>query len=265
MSKWAAISVDLEPNKDGTLEGVTEAMEWFNETVPRGTVYATYRIATELPGPIADMANDHEIGVHVHPREFGHEHDSLAQLDGERQRELIIETRAAVADAADLKPNNLVAFRAGRHSASDTTISVLADLGFTVDASVNVNYNEHLPHSLLGHQAPFKIRSGLVELPTTYGHPPIISRIGVRAFPSRTVTATANTLRTDKRGTTGLTVLRWLLDLDSPFSFYMHPYDATSYQTGLENNGKIFTGRFESLLDGYGGEFLTASDVFHYQ
>lgn len=144
-SKWLAFSVDLEPNKDGTLTGIEKAMAWFDETVPRGTVYTTYRIATELPDVVAALAVDNEIGVHVHPREFGHDHDQLAELSTDRQRGLIRRTRAAVAEAASMRSDDIVSFRAGRHSASEATFAVLADLGFTVDASINVRYTEYLP------------------------------------------------------------------------------------------------------------------------
>lgn len=261
MSEWVAFSVDLEPNKDDTLSGIAEAMAWYDGTVPHGTVYATHRIATELPDMIGDLATDHEIGVHVHPREFGHDHDQFARLPADRQRELLTDTRGALAAAADIPEREVTAFRAGRHSASETTLQILSDLDFTVDASVNVNYTEFLPDSLTNRQGPFLLESGLVELPTSYGRPPLFSRIGLRAFPGRTLTATANTLRTDKRGTTGLAVLRWLLNRDSPFSFYMHPYDATSHHTEVENSGQVFRARVESLLADFDGEFLTAGEI----
>ena len=35
--QWFAFSVDLEPNKDDTLDGIRDAMEWFDETIPRFT------------------------------------------------------------------------------------------------------------------------------------------------------------------------------------------------------------------------------------
>lgn len=261
MPKWVAFSVDLEPNKDDTLAGIEEAMTWYDEKIPQGTVYATYRIATELPNVIAELAGNHEIGVHVHPREFGHNHDQLAELPPERQRELITKTRSELAVAADINESEIIAFRAGRHSTNQRTLHVLSDLGFAVDASINVNYTDYLPESLTRRQNPFVLESGLVEMPTTYGCPPLFSRAGLHAFPSRTVTATANTLRTDKRGTTGLVVLQWLLKRELPFSFYMHPYDATRYHKNLENNGSVFRNRVASLLNDFNGEFLTAREI----
>jgi len=261
MNDEVAFSVDLEPNKDNTLDGVAEAMDWYDEVVPRGTVYATYRIATELPGVIERLATDHEIGVHIHPREFGHDHDQFAELPRERQRELIVETRQALADAAGLAQSEVTAFRAGRHSASETTFEVLASLGFKLDASVNVNYTEYLPSEITTHPGPFELDTGLLELPTTFGRPPFLSRLGFRTIPNRTVTATANTLRTDKWATTGLDALRWLVDTVSPLSFYMHPYDASGYHTEVTNSGTIFKRRFETLIGDSGGTFLAASDV----
>lgn len=261
MPDWVAFSVDLEPNKDGSLNGVSEAMEWFDDVVPRGTVYATYRIATELPDVIERLATDHEIGVHVHPREFGYDHDQLAELDSEQQRELIARTRTALADAASVRETSIVTFRAGRHSASETTLNVLGDLGFMVDASVNINYTDYLPISLTRRPDPFIISSELLELPTTFGRPPLLSRLGLRTFPSRTLTATANTLRTDRRGTTGIHALRWLVRSTEGISFYMHPYDATDHHGELINNGNVFRKRFESLADLFNGEYLNASEV----
>jgi len=163
---WFAFSVDLEPNKDGSLDGVGRAMEWYAETVPRGTVYTTYRIATELPDLVADLATDHELGVHVHPREFGHDHDQFGDLSRDRQRDLVDRTRHAVADAAALDIDDVTVFRAGRHSATTTTLSVLADLGFEVDASAHVNY-DWLPESIGSATDPLVLDNGLVELPTS--------------------------------------------------------------------------------------------------
>ena len=63
MSDQVAFSVDLEPNKDGSLDGIRDAITWFDEVVDRGTVFTTYRIADELPGLITELAETHEIGL----------------------------------------------------------------------------------------------------------------------------------------------------------------------------------------------------------
>ena len=238
------LSIDLEPNKDDTMDGVRNAMEWFDETVPRGTVFATHRIATEMPDLLAMLAESHEIGVHVHPREFGHDHDQLAEVSSDRQRELISKTRAEITDATGIEP---ISFRAGRHSASRETLRVLRDLGFAVDASVNVRYNEYLSADLTECSEPFEI-DGLTEVPVTYGTLPIISTCGVRALAERPVTATAATLRADRWGCSGPTALARLVRQAEIFSFYMHPYDATSYHD-LENGGETFRRRFEGVTD----------------
>jgi len=75
-----AFSVDLEPNKDRSFAGIHEAMDWFDEVVPRGTVYTTRQIASKQPSIVKDLSENHEIGVHVHPKEFGYDHDDLASL-----------------------------------------------------------------------------------------------------------------------------------------------------------------------------------------
>lgn len=264
MPDWVAFSVDLEPNKDDSLDGVSEAMEWFDDVVPRGTVYATYRIATELPDVIERLATDHEIGVHVHPREFGYDHDQLAELDAGRQRDLLTETRSSLAKAADIPEDEVTAFRAGRHSASETTFDVLADLGFEVDASVNVRYTEYLPKPMTRRQTPFQLKSGLIELPTTWARPPLFSRVGLRSFPGRTLTATANTLRTDTWMVSGLRALVWLVDaVDGGVSMYIHPYDANAHHADPENCGRPFRSRIKQLLDSVESrsEFVTASEV----
>jgi hypothetical protein len=260
----AALSVDLEPNKDDTMDGVRDAMEWFDQTVPRGTIFATHRIATEMPDLLAMLAEPHEIGVHVHPREFGHERDQLAELDAARQREVISETRGAVADAVGVDASEITVFRAGRHSASEATLDVLAGLGFDVDASINVRYTDYLPASLTERRGPFSTDAGLLELPTTYVRPSPLSLAGLRVFPQRTVTATANTLRTDSRGCTGLRALRTVFErATSGVSMYMHPYDGTDYHGSLENSGRVFRRRAESLLQELEGDlrFVTASNL----
>lgn len=258
---WVAFSVDLEPNKDGSLDGIRDAMEWFDDTVPRGTVYATYRIARELPDVLERLAEDHEIGVHVHPQEFGHERDQLAELSSTRQRELIRTTRHALADAASITPEGITAFRAGRHSAGRDTFAALSELGFAIDASVNVRYTDYLPKSMTSRTEPFSLDNGLVELPTTYYRPPLLSAVGVCASPHRTVTATANTLRTDSWICSGDRSIRGLFAaVDSGVSMYMHPYDATTYHDSLENNGPEFRRRVTELL-GDGTKFVTASAV----
>lgn len=116
MDKRLAFSVDLEPNKDGTFAGVADAMTWFDNVVPNGTVFSTYSIAVEQPGLLAKLASAHEIGVHIHPREFGHEHDQFAELSRTRQREILSTSREAIAEASGLRESQIVSFRAGRHS-----------------------------------------------------------------------------------------------------------------------------------------------------
>jgi transcriptional regulator with XRE-family HTH domain len=261
MTDWVAFSVDLEPNKDGSFTGVAEAMAWFDDVVPRGTVYATHRIASERPEIVQDLSERHEIGVHVHPREFGHERDQLAELRRDRQRELIARTREYLASVTGVDEAKITSFRAGRHSASEATLDVLSDLGFDVDASVNVNYTDYLPDSMTERRRPFALDSGLVELPTTYGRPPLLSRPGIRALPSRTLTATAHTLRTDSRGCTGLRAVQCLLDRTDGMSAYMHPYDATGYHADLPNAGVAFRDRFERVVARHDGRFLTATDI----
>lgn len=266
MSRKILFSVDLEPNKDDSLEGIQDSMEWFDQAVPRGTVYTTYRIAKEFPGIVSMLATDHEIGVHVHPREFGHEHDQLAELSKNQQLKLIQKTRDKLAEATDLKTEDIISFRAGRHSASEGTFEVLDDLGFSIDASINVRYTDYLPPSLTGRNAPFYLQNGLLEVPTTFYKPPLFSRVGVRVFPQRQLTATANTLRTDFRICTGTQAIQNLFSsVDDAVSMYMHPYDATDYHSQLENNGTQFRQRlvrvFSELDENWC--FVTASDLVH--
>lgn len=243
MAEKIVFSVDLEPNKDGTMDGVRDAMEWFNETVSRGTIFATHRIAVETPDLLAELVESHEIGVHVHPREFGHEHDQLAELPPDRQREIIAQTRAEITDATGTEP---VSFRAGRHSASRETLRVLDDLGFAVDASVNVRYDEYLPPEVMERPEPFEL-NGLTEVPVTHGTLPILSPCGLRALAERPITATAATLRADWWGCSGVDAVTQLVKQADVVSFYMHPYDATDYHD-LENRGEVFRRRFENLI-----------------
>jgi hypothetical protein len=258
-----AFSVDLEPNKDGSFDGVKEAMNWFDAVVPRGTVYATYRVANEHPDLVDSLATDHEIGAHIHPREFGHDHDQFARLEQSRQRELIKRTRTAIAVATGCNPVAVTAFRAGRHSASLTTLSVLTDLGFTVDASTNVNYDT-LPAELAHAQEPIKLENGLVELPTSYYRPSLFSADGLRRIDNRTITATASTLREDSLLCSGLRALRMLFaSTDGVISMYMHPYDATEYHEDLVNVGQPFRDRIERLFTDI-ERFVSASDITDY-
>lgn len=242
-----AISGDLEPNKDGSLDGVAAAMSWFDRTVPRGSVFATYRIATEMPDLLAELRESHEVGVHVHPREFGHDHDELARLSADRQAELISSTRAALADAVGCPHGEIRSFRAGRHSASETTIDVLRDLGFVADASVNVRYDDHLPERVLQRPTPFRW-DGILEVPTTHARLPVVSRCALRALGGATVTATAHTLRSDTPLCSGERAMEYLLRTREAVSMYLHPYDATDYHGDLENGGAPFRRRFERLV-----------------
>lgn len=256
-----AFSVDLEPNKDGSLTGVPGAMDWFDDVVPRGTVFATYRIATELPEVVERLSVDHEIGVHVHPREFGHDQDELAELDVERQRTIIDQTRTALCEAIDSKSEDVTAFRAGRHSCSLDTLDILADLGFSTDASMHVRYDDHLPECLTDRSAPFRLSNGLYEVPTTYIVPFVLSRVGLRVFPQRNVTATSTTVRIDRRGCSGELAINAVLDNAEVVSMYMHPYDATDYETDLDGNGAEFRERIERVIPEEEAEFVTVSDA----
>lgn len=142
-----AFSVDLEPNKDRSWDGIRKSMSWFDDVIPRGTVFTTYNVAVEMPDLLASLTEDHEIGVHVHPVEFGHGHDELAQLTTSRRRELIQQTREAIAESITVSPSEITSFRAGRHSANAETLDILTELDFDVDASAHVNY-ESLPPEL---------------------------------------------------------------------------------------------------------------------
>lgn len=256
MAQQAFLSVDLEPNQDDTMDGIRDAMAWFDETVPRATIFATHRIATEMPDLLADLVESHEIGVHVHPREFGHDHDQLAELSSDRQRELISRTRAEIADATGVEP---VSFRAGRHSASRETLSVLRGLGFAVDASINVRYDQYLPVRLTERSGPFEI-NGLTEVPVTHGKLSVRSLCGLRALTERPITATAATLRADRWGCSGSTAMARLVEWTKIFSFYMHPYDATGHHE-LENGGETFRRRFEELASGLEPHLVQISEA----
>lgn len=253
-------SVDLEPNKDRSVDGVADAMAWYDRVVPSSTVYATYRIAEELPGVLKQLARNHEIGVHVHPREFGHEHDQLAQLPEARQRDVIEQTRVAVAAAIDVNATELTAFRAGRHSADLTTLDVIRDLGFVVDASANLNY-EWLPEYLARASGPTVLGNGLLEIPTSYYEPSLFSMLGLRRFDNRTVTATASTLRSDSVLCSGVRAVESLFArADGVVSMYMHPYDATTHHRELQNAGQPFRNRIEHLFSTV-DQFVTASEI----
>lgn len=256
-----AFSIDLEPNADGSFEGVRRVTKWFDTHVGRGTIYVTNETAKELPDSVFALARAHEIGIHVHPREFGYEHDQLAELDKEAQRELIGRTRRSVAEAAGLRTGDLTSFRAGRHSASQVTLSLLAELGFEIDASVNVRYDRFIDEEIRTRVTPVRLATGLVELPTTYVTPRILTRVGVDSLPDRIVTATANTLRTDSLLATGTEKIRYVMQHGPEIcSMYMHPYDASDYYPDLENTGSVFRERMESCF-GFADEFVSASDV----
>lgn len=252
-------SVDLEPNKDGSLNDVRGAVTWFDRTVPEGTVFTTHRIATALPELVDKLRENHEIGVHVHPKEFGHDHDQLAELSRDRQAKLISTTREAIADAVDCDPDQIQSFRAGRHSASEETIDVLRNLGFEVDASVHVRYDDYLPESITRRNDPFEW-GGLVEVPTSFTRLPILSRCGPRGV----VTATANALRTDSWLCSGERAIHHLLNASQVVSMYMHPYDATDYHDSIENSGEEFRQRVERTIDALenrSAEFTTSSSL----
>lgn len=266
-STAVAFSVDLEPNKDGSLDDVRDAMEWYDRTIPRGTVFVTRRIATELPNVVDDLSTDHEVGVHVHPREFGHEHDQLAELSQERQAELVSTTRKAVANAARVSTDLVTSFRAGRHSASEETIDVLRELDFGVDASVHVRYDNHFPESITSRADPF-VWNGIVEVPTSFARLPVFSRCGLRSVAEGVVTATASTLRTDSWMCSGDRAIQSLLSSSGFVSFYMHPYDATSYHSQLSNGGSKFRRRVEQIVSDLGESstnWITMSDACAYR
>jgi hypothetical protein len=260
------VSMDVEPNKDGSLTGVAEAGTWFARTVPRGTAFVTHRIATERPGLVTRLASSHEVGVHVHPREFGHEHDRLARLSADRQRELIDETRSVLADAIGCDPAVIDTFRAGRHSASETTLEILDESDFVLDASVHVRYDEHLPSSVTEETEPFTLAgTDLIELPTTHGRLPLASRCGLRGVIEGPIPTTAATLRADRWGCPGLRATAHVLNGVETASLYMHPYDATDYHDDtVENVGEPFRRRLVALVDALRVEstqFICASDV----
>lgn len=262
MKNWVSLSVDLEPNKDGSLVGVEEAMKWYNNTIPRGTIYATHQTAIKKPDLLRRLKSNHEIGVHVHPREFGHKEDQLAKLSVQRQKKIIQRTQMAVADAIDCMPSSITSFRAGRHSASEKTLEILSELDFDIDASINIRYDNYLPGYLRKRSKPFRLTDDLLEIPTSYSHPSILSRPGIRTFPTGVLTATANTLRSDHLICSGSRALQYLYSRsDGGVSMYIHPYDATDYHTDLENAGATLRNRVEYLVDWTERQFIAAADV----
>ncbi|PSP72829.1 hypothetical protein BRC86_11415 [Halobacteriales archaeon QS_3_64_16] len=187
----------------------------------------------------------------------------MAELPFDRQATLIQRTRDALADACSLEVDEITAFRAGRHSASRETFDALAKLGFDIDASVNVRYGQYLPASMIRRRTPFALEEGLLELPTTYIRPEFPSRLWLRTFPSGTITATANTLRTDRRFCSGKRAIQALVSSSPGVSLYFHPYDATEYHD-LENDGPTFRRRFERFVARLikdNAVFQTAGDV----
>lgn len=257
-----AVSMDFEPNGDGSTTGLGEALDWFDAAVPRGTIFATRDAAEAFGERLAELSNSHELAVHVHPLEFGHEHDVLARLDPDEQRRLVRETRTAIAAATGTPADELTAFRAGRHAASETTFDVLAGLGFAVDASVNRTYRAHLPAAITDRHGPFRLDCGLLELPTTSAVVPLLSRTGLAAPLWRRVTATASTVRADRGLTTGDRRLRAALAAARPevVSIYVHPYDVTGYHADLPNAGETFRARCEGLLS-MCSAYVTATDT----
>jgi peptidoglycan/xylan/chitin deacetylase (PgdA/CDA1 family) len=208
------------------------------------------------------LADNHEIGVHVHPKEFGYEHDRLARLNPVQQQNLIRETRTSVANAADLPEDEIISFRAGRHSIGQTTWRILAEEGFETDASVNVQYEEKVPKRARKKCGVFKLPNDLVEIPISWYKPPLFSLPGLWSFPQRTVTATSSTIRIDRRGCTGYDAFQWLVtNLNTNLSTYLHPHDATDYHKNLDNNGKVFRKRFEKLVHNLDCEQVTASQI----
>jgi hypothetical protein len=78
-------SVDLEPNRNGTatMDGIRDAMALFDETVPRGTVFVTYRIL-RYPPTCRWICRYLTRPVFTYiPRKFDYEHDRLAELTRE--------------------------------------------------------------------------------------------------------------------------------------------------------------------------------------
>lgn len=116
--------------------------------------------------------------------------------------------------------------------------------------------------SLTNRQEPFALESGLFEITTTYTRPPLSSLLSLRLFPNRELTATGNTLRSDRWGCSGLHAFLWLRDAMSRFSMYIHPYDANTYHETLPNNGMVFRERVERLLGpAESSAFVSASNL----
>lgn len=255
-----AMSVDLEPNADGSLDGIADAMDWYDELVDRSTIYTTYRIATELPGLVSELAESHEIGVHVHPVEFGFDHDGFANLRRDDKSRTVSETRDALLSVAGV--DAVRSFRAGRHSVDDETLDVLQRNGFDVDASINVNYGG--VERLMTQRQPCTVTTNFVEIPVSYYEPRWLSKQGLDKVlrRNRYVTATASTLRTDTFVSTGVELLEPLFhdpDLDT-ISMYLHPYDVSGH-SARGGIGNACRNRFEKVF-GWTDEFVTASDVY---
>lgn len=242
-----ALSIDLEPNPDGTISDVPEIMRWYDNLVQGSTIYTTYKIATEIPQIVAELSRSHEIGMHVHPKEFGYEHDDFTKLSYENKRKIISTTMEELLSIRGV--DSVDSFRAGRHCIDDDTLNLIREEGFSVDASYNINYGGA---KNIDSKHPVLLSNNLVELPVSYYEPRWLSKQGLNKIlrKNRFITATASTLRSDTRISNGVELLKPLFT-DSEIdivSMYLHPYDLSDNSTNIKNSGAECRARLKHII-----------------
>ena len=115
----------------------------------RGTFFLEGRHGVDDPAVVAEVvARGHELGMH------GWAHEPWAELSAEDERALAVQATEALAAAAGERP---VGFRAPGGSRTERTASVLADLGYRVDASLGDGMR------------PAQLAPGLAQVPFVWG------------------------------------------------------------------------------------------------
>ena len=134
-----------------------------------------HQVIADIVGPI--VARGHDVQLHLHTEWLewapqspvgGRRGRNLAEFSGDDQRVLLDLARELLVAAGAPSP---IAFRAGNYGANDTTLAVLAELGFRYDTSFNGDYAGRGCGIGLSPTCHLPVhRHGLIELPVSGLH-----------------------------------------------------------------------------------------------
>ena len=201
---YMVITIDTEQDVDrnyrhtGTYKNIEEGMDAissiFDDFNCKATWLVTPDVAIQYKDKMKDLvAENHEIGCHVHPEYFSEKtlknvrpgRHLFRETPGQ-QRDMIQKATEIIKESTGTKPTS---FRAGKYGADDKTFRILKDEGYLIDTSVTPTVSwgrENGPDWSKCDIRPHFLQAQLLEVPIT-----ILRILGIQCWLRPSVSTTS--------------------------------------------------------------------------